>query len=458
MNRVASRATAALILVAVLLGGLFFFLYEFAFHAGEWVLFSGSPHVYTGGKPDDAILTDRNGTVLLDLSGSRNYAQDPVLRSAMLHWTGDRQGNVSTPALKKYVSELSGYDLLNGVYNPADAGGRMTLTLSAPVQKAALEAMGKYHGTVAVYNYRTGELLCAVSTPGFDPDNVPDIAGDTTGAYTGVYLNRFTQSAYLPGSIFKIVTTAAALETIPDILDRSFTCTGALEIDGGKVTCESRHGKQTLKQAFANSCNCAYAQITQLVGRDKLSRYVDFFGITDSVSFDGWTTAKGNFDLSQATALQFAWSGIGQHLDQINPCQYMSFLGAIANGGAGVTPHVVAKISVGEQNTYMAKSVKTARIMSRATAQTLKELLQNNTQVKYGAENFPGLTVCAKSGTGELGGGKKSNAMFTGFVANEEYPLAFIAAIEEGGYGSHTCIPILRKVLAACVEQLDSER
>ena len=118
-------------------------------------------------------------------------------------------------------------------------------------------------------------------------------------------------------------------------------------------------------------------------------------------------------------------------------------------------PHIVEKTSVGDETTYSAKTDKMDRILSGATARVLQELLQNNTQVKYGSDNFPGLTVCAKSGTGEVGGDKKPNAMFTGFVADEKYPLAFIVAVEEGGYGSHTCIPILKEVLDACGEAID---
>ena len=80
--------------------------------------------------------------------------------------------------------------------------------------------------------------------------------------------------------------------------------------------------------------------------------------------------------------------------------------------------------------------------------------MQNNVEVKYGTENFPGLTVCAKSGTGEVGGGKKPNAMFTGFLIDEEYPLAFIVTIEEGGYGTQTCVPVISRILDACVAEI----
>ena len=455
MNRIASRAWVAMVFVLALVAGMAFFLFEFHENAEDWVLFSGSPHVYSGGKIKNGTVTDREGNLLVDFSNGRSYAKSSELRQSVLHWTGDRSGNISTPALYHYTAQMNGYDLLNGVYSYADKRGEMTLTLSSQVQQVALEALGDRKGTVAVYNYKTGEILCAVSTPTFDPEDVPDIAGDETGAYDGVYVNRFLQSVYIPGSIFKIATTAAALETIPDILEQSFSCTGELEIDGGKVTCESAHGKQTLRQAFSNSCNCAYAQITRQIGKEKMTWYMEAFGLTASVSFDGITTAKGNYAVEDATALNFAWSGIGQHTDQINPCAFMTFVGAIAGDGTGAVPHLVEEISVGEDVTYRAKTEKTGRILSKATAQVLQELLLNNTQVKYGSENFPGLTVCAKSGTAEVGGGKKPNAMFTGFVTGEDYPLAFIVVVEEGGYGSHTCIPILTKVLGACVEAID---
>ena len=71
---------------------------------------------------------------------------------------------------------------------------------------------------------------------------------------------------------------------------------------------------------------------------------------------------------------------------------------------------------------------------------------------KYGADNFPGLTVCAKTGTGEVGGEKKPNAMLTGFVTNEDCPLAFVVCVEDGGYGSTVGIPIASKVLSACAQ------
>lgn len=457
MNRIADRAWIVLLLAFALVAGMAFFVCEYAAEARDWALFDGSPHVYSSGKLSSGTLTDREGTVLLDLDGGKTYASSSVVRQAVLHWTGDRQGYIAAPLLSSYANEMTGYDLLNGLYDYGDTAGTMELTLSAKVQTAALEAMGDYKGTVAVYNYKTGEILCAVSTPTYDPNDVPDIAGDETGAYEGVYLNRFLQATYTPGSIFKIVTAAAALETVPDILEQKFTCTGELEVGGGKVTCEGIHGEQTLKQALANSCNCAFAQITQLVGADKLQRYAESYGITSSLSFDGYTTASGSFDAANASLYELCWSGIGQHTDLINPCRYMAFMGAVASGGTGAQPYVVKSVRVGDTVTYEAETVQMDRIMSRSTAETLQELMRNNVEVKYGAEKFPDILVCAKSGTAEKDNDEISNAMFAGFVMDEEYPLAFIVVVQDGGYGSRTCIPIISAVLDVCMEVLDAE-
>lgn len=454
MNRIASRATAAAVLVLVLLGGLGFFLTEYFHKAQDWVMFTGSPHIYTNGRLGSGVITDRSGILLADLREGRSYSTDETLRKAVLHWVGDRQGNVSVPYMDRYTEALLAYDPVAGLYQYGENAGIITLTLSANLQKAALEAMGDRVGTLAVYNYRTGELLCAVSTPTFDPDHVPDIAGDTTGAYTGVYVNRFLHSAYTPGSIFKIVTLAAVLESAQELMDARFTCQGTYQMSGGKVSCTGTHGSQNLQEAFRNSCNCAFAQITEGLGREKLQAFVEKTGLTESLSFDGFVTHGGNFDTEGASAQQLAWSGIGQHKDLVNPCGFLTFLGAIAGDGRAVQPYCVAQVSSGDKITYTAEKQTGKALFSKETCKILREYMGLNVTEKYGAEHFPGLTVCAKSGTAEVGGGKAPTAMFAGFVSDTQYPLAFVVTVEEGGFGAQTCVPILAKVLEACKTEL----
>lgn len=455
MNRVAGRAGITILLALLLLVGLTFFVCEYVTQANEWVIFSGSPHVYDGTRMGKGVLTDRDGALLLDMNNGRKYASIDTLRAATVHWTGDKEGNVSAPIHSEYALELAGYSLFNGVYSFGNTSGVAELTLAADVQMVALEAMNGYRGTVGVYNYKTGQLLCAVTTPTFDPENVPQIQEEDT-AHQGIYLNRFVQSTYIPGSIFKIVTLAAALETVPDIREQSFVCNGSYQMGADKVTCEEIHWDQDLKEAFRNSCNCAFAQIAEKLGAETLSRYVEQFGVTKSITFDGISTKAGNYETGEGADVNLAWSAIGQYHDEVNPCSFLAFVGAVANEGRGVTPYLVESIRVDGLPNYAASTETRQRVMSIETAQTVQEYMRYNVEHKYGDENFPGLTVCAKTGTGEVGGGQKPNAMIAGFVDNDEYPLAFIVAVEDGGYGKTVCVPILSKVLAACKQVLDS--
>ncbi len=455
MNRVRSRGKIMLVFLLILVGGMGFFLTEYSLKASQWVSFRGSPHVYQGYSNVSATVTDRHGVILLETPDGRKYADDATLRKATLHWLGDRKGSISAAALNAHASALVGYDSVQGIYQYTQNPGTMELTISGRVQAAALKAMGSRKGTVAVYNYKTGQILCAVTTPTFDPDNVPDIAGDTTGTWEGVYLNRFTQVTYPPGSIFKIVTTAAAIDTVEGIFDMTFHCDGNYEIQGSRVTCGAAHGNVNLKSALAHSCNCAFAQIAQLVGSEKLAEYVEAYGITRSVTFDGITTAEGNFDLAGADKVALAWSAIGQYTDMVNPCTFMTFMGAIGAGGQAAQPYIVERVTAGGEVTYRAQTELLPQTMDAELAQMLEEFLRNNVVNVYGAGNFPGLTVCAKSGTSELGGGKTPNAMFAGFVADEAYPLAFMVVVENGGYGAGACVPILSTVLAECKAVMD---
>ncbi len=452
MNRVARRGSIALILCLLLIAGFAFFVAEYAANAGKWIVFPGSPHVYNGLNIDCGRVVDREGNLLVDLADGRIYSQDPAIRTATVHWIGDREGRINAPALSSYAAQLAGYDLLSGTYSYSGAGAVAELSLSSAVQTAAMEAMGAYNGTVAVYNYKTGALLCAVTTPSFDPEAAPE----DEYAAEGLYYNRFTQSAYTPGSIFKIVTLAAALEE-GGFTDRTFHCQGAYRIENETVKCTGIHGDQDLQTAFRNSCNCAFAQIAVELGAQTLEKYVDAFGVTKAMEFDGITVSGGNFDLNNAPAYDVGWSGIGQYTDQVNPCAFLTFVGAIASEGQGVQPRLVERITDGAVTGYSASITKQERILSRETAATIAQYMRTNVAEKYGDENFPGLTVCAKTGTAEVGGTKKPNATLAGFVEDEQYPLAFVVFVEDGGYGAQICLPIASRVLAACKASMDMQ-
>ena len=456
MNRVASRSAITVLLALLLIAGLAFFVAEYAVKSEEWVMFSGSPHVYSGSNIGCGKVVDAEGTLLLDMSDERTYADDYYLRKSTIHWLGDRYGNIDAPALPAHAAELAGHDLVNGVYTYGDAQGVAQLTLHGDVQTAALEALDGRKGTIAVYNYQTGALLCAVTTPNYDPDDEPDFENDEDGEYEGVYLNRFTQTTYIPGSIYKIVTLAAAMEEFPDAEDMVFYCEGILELDGGEITCEAYHGEQSLMDAFANSCNCAFAQLALEIGAEKMEYYVEQFGVNESISFDGIETPAGNYQASGAAEVDIGWSGAGQYNNLVNPCSFLTFVGSIAGGGEGALPYVVENVEVGNVNTYTVKTQMNTERMDAKTARLVAEYMRNNVESQYGDWYFPDLAVCAKTGTAELGGDQRPNAMLAGFIDDSEYPLAFVICVENGGYGADVCLPIASEVVAACVEALDS--
>lgn len=454
MKKVSGRAIFPLILAIVLLAGTVLLCVRYFAKADEWVTFSGSPHVYTGVNLDGGVVTDRDGTLLLDSTDGRTYSADAVTRTATMHLLGDRYGYIQAPLLGSFADYMIGFDKINGLYGAEGTEANATLTLSASAQTAAYQALGNYHGTVGVYNYKTGEILCAVTSPSYDPDNMPDVDADKSGAYDGVYVNRFFQAAYTPGSIFKIVTLAAAIETVPDWENLTFTCEGKTIIGGQEIICEGVHGTITLKQALAHSCNVAFGELAGKVGTKALMEYAEKLGLSESFECDGIPVKAGTVDLKDADAGDLAWAGIGQYTDQVNALTFMRAMGRIAGGGTGAEPYLMAKITRGEKTAYEAKTETSSRALKAETAAKLTEYLRNNVATMYGDWQFGGLNVCAKSGTAEHEG-ETADAMFAGFCVDENCPLAFVVFVENGGSGSAVAAPIAAKVLQVCAAAIN---
>ena len=454
MKKVSGRAIFPLILAIVLLAGTVLLCVRYFAKADEWVTFSGSPHVYTGVNLDGGVVTDRDGALLLDSTDGRTYSADAVTRTATMHLLGDRYGYIQAPLLGSFADDMIGFDKINGLYGAEGTEANAALTLSAAAQTAAYQALGNYHGTVGVYNYKTGEILCAVTSPSYDPDNMPDVDADTSGAYDGVYVNRFFQAAYTPGSIFKIVTLAAAIETVPDWENLTFTCEGKTIIGGQEIICEGVHGTITLKQALAHSCNVAFGELAGKVGTKALMEYAEKLGLSESFECDGIPVKAGTVDLKDADAGDLAWAGIGQYTDQVNALTFMRAMGRIAGGGTGAEPYLMAKITRGEKTAYEAKTETSSRALKAETAAKLTEYLRNNVATMYGDWQFGGLNVCAKSGTAEHEG-ETADAMFAGFCVDENCPLAFVVFVENGGSGSAVAAPIAAKVLQVCAAAIN---
>ena len=163
-------------------------------------------------------------------------------RRALLHTVGDPAGYISTSVQYTMRTKLTGYNLVTGLNDTVlnRLGNQVKLTLDAEACAAAYEALNGHKGAAIFYNYKNGDILCKVSAPTFDPENVPeDIEGDE--AYQGVYLDNTLSGTFTPGIIFKLVTAAAAMEKWPDAWsERTYTCYGAEEIGGSDITCRNK--------------------------------------------------------------------------------------------------------------------------------------------------------------------------------------------------------------------------
>ena len=452
MRKIEKRAVLCLIIALALIAGLGLFCFRFVTNASDWAAYPYNRHMYSNsGQLLSGTILDRDGDVLTEVKdGERVYYPDATVRRATVHAVGDGSGYIGTGALTAFADRLSGYNLITGGYSPLGSGRNLTLTLDAYLNVTAYNAMDGRQGTVGVYNYKTGDILCMVSTPSFDPENPPA----ASEAQDGIYLNHFLSSAQVPGSIFKTVTLTAALENLPDLKDRTFTCTGETTVGGTVITCPKPHGKMDIASAFANSCNGVFGALAAELGGDTMTKYVEQAGLTRRMSVDGIMTAAGHYDVSDADKGQIGWSGVGQYTDTVNPCNMMTYMGAIANGGTAAVPRLILDITTPSGiPTSWQRTEETDTLVQASTASQVKEMMKNNVVQTYGTDRFRGLDIGAKSGTAEVGGDKRPNAWFAGFLDDPEHPYAFIVLVENGGGGASVAGEIAATVLQACVDK-----
>ena len=452
MKKIERRAVVCSILALLLTIGMGIFLFRYLTDGGSWASSAFNRHLYnTDGVLASGTVLDRDGDVLSTVeNGKRTYYDNETVRKATLHAVGDLQGNIGTGALNAFADKLTGYSLLNGAFG-ADRGSDLYLTIDARYNYEAYQALNGHAGTVAVYKYKTGEILCMVSAPSYDPLHVPsDI--ESNDRYKGAYLNRFLSSTFTPGSVYKTVTLAAALEELPDLEDRTWTCQGSVQIGDETIVCSGTHGEQHIGDAFANSCNVAFAQIAEELGAETLKTYTEKAGLTDSYDINGLPTAKGSFSWENITDGQLGWAGVGQYKDQVNPCALMVYMGAIAGGGKAAQPYLIEKtVSALGIPSIPHITRKTGMLVSTATAEKLSDMMADNVEKTYGRDRFPNMDICAKSGTAEVGEEQRPHAWFAGFLRNEDAPYAFVVLVENGGGGSSVAGTVAGRVLDTIV-------
>lgn len=443
MKTVGFRSVVLYILLAVFLCGVGYLCAEFVIDGDRWAMQPYNGHIYGGDEGAElGEITDRNGERLAytDENGQRLYGEGELNRIALLHTVGDPWGYISTSAEYTMRAKLSGYNFVTGLNPiPFSFWKNVKLTVDQAASAAAYSAMNGRNGAVLLYNYVTGEILVKVSAPGFDPEYPPEDI-DENEAYNGVYLDNTLSSSFTPGSIFKLVTTLAAMEKWPDsYLEKTFTCYGAQEIGGSEITCVDGvpHGEQTLTEALGNSCNVYFANLALEIGARDLQKKAEELGFNRQLEFDGIPVSESEIDLSRAGANELGWAGVGQHTTIVNPYHMMVLMGAIAGDGRAVEPRITPGLPKTGEN-----------LMSAEDASDLKALMRSNVRDYYGDWNFPeGLEVCAKTGTGEVGEDKGPNCWIVGFCEDRDHPYAFAVLVEEGDGGMLSAGAVLSAML-----------
>ena len=443
MRKQEKRAVICLALAIALIAGIGIFTYRFVKHGGEWATFYGNTQIYTDGAINRGTITDRNGVELLKCTPDGfEYTSDYELRVSTVHAVGDPLGNVSTGAISIFKSQLIGYDLLNGTYDATANGKRIALTIDANANRAAYEALAGRTGTVGVYNWKTGEIVCMVSTPSFDPAYEEETIEDGEP----IYFNSFLSGLITPGSTFKLVTSAAVIDKLNNRNSFTYDCDGINQIGDGensKLIDVRAHGEVDFRDALAQSCNGAFGALTREVGAKAMREYTEKAGLTKPVDVNGIETAAGVFDFPDNDDVKLSWAGIGQADDMVNPCAMMVYMGAIANGGEAIQPTLIKSATFLKEITG-GKSL--GRYLDQETADELRSMMKNNVVENYGEDNFWGLDIYAKSGTAESDS-YQPDAWFVGFTDDEDAPYAFVVWVKNGGFGAQAAAPIATRVL-----------
>ncbi len=456
MNKLRIRKRAMYATLLLFVFGVGIFLFRF-FHKGEdWAFYQTNQHIYNSGMLSNAgAVTDREGVMLSDTVDSvRVYNESSDIRKATIHVAGDHEGFVSTGVTNAWRDKLVGYSNINGVYTYSGKGNSAELTISSEISVAAMKALGDAAGCVGVCNYKTGEVLCMVSTPTYDIKDINQYEKAKNGELGSVFVNRFISSSYTPGSTFKIITAAAATETYGDeAYENTQLCNYGTVIEGEELSCMGKHRTVSLKRAFSHSCNSYFSNTALSLGKNTMTKYAEMFGFNKTFYIDNIPCGKSSYTVKDSRNIDFGWSGIGQYTNLMNPVQYLCMVSAIANGGEYKEPYFVHCIrNSSGYITYKAEP-KTVSMINSETADKLSELMDFAVKDNYGKSTFGTLDVCGKTGTAEVGEDRE-NSLFIGFCKDSDLPLAFVVVAEGGGSGRKSAMNIANKTLQAAKKAL----
>ena len=437
--------------------------YSLSTSGGRW--FASSVNTYARARRQGVIagdILDKNGVVLATTrDGERVYAGDEAVRRAVAHAVGMPSGNVSNGVETFMASYLYGFNmsflerLSCAVKGEPRQGDAVQLTLDSAISRYAASRFpaGKA-GAVVVMNYKTGEVLALQSFPNFDPMN---ITAQVRNDPQTPFLNRATQSLKAPGSTFKIVTAAAALENFPDAETRAYQCTGQLQV-GDRVITDAgtdlaagqitRHGQLTLRRAFQVSCNNTFAQIALNLTDPTLRRTAENMGFNDNFLFRDLVVENSSYPTQNRTDREIAWTGAGQSALTATPMHMCLIASAVANDGVMMEPALLQRATAQNGKTRYVFSPRVyRRAMKAETAATLKEYMRSVVTSGTGTQAaVAGANVCGKTGSAEIDTQENTNAWFVGFLDEADAPYALAIVVEDAGGGGSVAAPIARDI------------
>jgi len=377
-----------------------------------------------------------------------------------------------------YLMNPAGEPLSTLAHRDAVPSRPIYTTFDRPFQQQVQEILGDRKGAIVVLDVHTGAILALASGPSFDP-NVFVGPGDAIGRSDILsdparpLLNRATQGTYPCGSVFKIVTIAAALEAGGMTSDTSFWCPGYWEGLGAnyRKTCwkEEGHGNIILKDALTASCDVTFYAVGQaLDGIDPalLPRFGRGFGLGMSTGLEGVPEMAGGMpdpDWKQATYGEGWWPGdsvnlaIGQGYLLVTPLQVARMMAAVANGGTLYRPYVVERVAAAGETApeilFQPEPVGTLPI-SPEHLTVIQEALAGVTTASIGTatHRFVGMSisVAGKTGTAEAPGAESlPHSWFAAYAPADDPEIAVVVMVENAGEGSSVAAPMVRQVVEA---------
>ena len=375
----------------------------------------------------------------------------------------------------KYYSDAKGNKLkLNEVYEQPQDGMNITLTINNEIQ-SSLEreldnAVTKYDPDRAigiVMDPNNGEILAMSARPNFSPSNYQNYSLEEINRNLPIW------ATYEPGSTFKIITLAAALEEGKVDLDKdTYNDSGSIKVENATLHCwkHGGHGHETFLQVVENSCNPGFVVLGQRLGKNKLFEYIDKFGFGKKTGIDLNGEGTGIiFDLNKVGPVELATTAFGQGVS-VTPIQQITAVSAAINGGKLYKPYIVKSINEPETNTVIQENKKTLvrQVISEKTSAEVRRALESVVANGSGRTAYiDGYRVGGKTGTAqkvENGHYLDNNYIlsFIGFLpADDPQVVVYVAVDNPKGtvqYGGTTVGPIAKAVLKDSIKALNIER